>query len=125
MLEAESRGHNFPIVVHNNVPHKLLSTDSVVLAAITLNLDLHELLYLGIKVKNSNFITAAVWIPRAFSIDKVLERTHPGVDGRYDSIVQRCELYLDSSHFFNITRSSVIYVLEYQIARRAGVSISK
>jgi hypothetical protein len=77
MLESKSCGSNFTIIIHNNISDILFTANSMMLTAVTLDSYLHKFFNLGIKIKYRNFITATINIPRATSVDKVIEWTDP------------------------------------------------
>jgi hypothetical protein len=59
MGESESSCTNFTIIVKVNVCDELLTTDTVLLATRTFDLNLNELFDLVIKVKYLCFVTSA------------------------------------------------------------------
>ena len=112
MLESESSRTNFSIVVKYYVRYELLSTDTIMLTAVTFNLNLHKLFDLVIKVKNRSLVTIARIGPGSISNDKVLELGNPWENGRNDSIVQTGKSSLNVSHGLQVFRYSVVDILE-------------
>lgn len=112
MLESEPGGDDFAVVVEDNVADELFPTDTIMLAAVALDFDLHKLLNLSVKVQHAHSITATGFIPGATAIYKILEGADPGVDRCNHSVIEGGKLDLDGSHLLKIARSLIVNVLE-------------
>lgn len=86
MLESESGSTNLAIVIKYDITDKLLSTDTIVLTADTLNLNFDKCFDLIIKVKHRCSLTATGFLPGTTSINKVLEGSYPGIDRGDNSV---------------------------------------
>jgi hypothetical protein len=72
MLEAETSGTHSAKIIENDILRELFATDTVFLAAITLNRDLHEKSHLSVKIKKSSILTIADCGPSTVCGNEVL-----------------------------------------------------
>lgn len=122
MLESEPSGLNFTLVVEDDVEGVLFSTDTVLLAALTLNLDLSEEFHLLIERQFRCDYRSALIRPHT-DADEVVEWADPGVDGSDDGVTQCGQFGINQLHLFQILGVRIVDVIENNISWRPSIAI--
>ena len=123
MLESEARGGHLALVIKDDVERVLLSTDTVALTTIRLNLYFDEERHLLVKAKDGGRCTAAILVPHVARIDKVPEGAHPAVDWRKNGVIQSSHLGCNQVHRVQVCLVRVVYVLEDDVGWGARLAV--
>jgi hypothetical protein len=122
VAEPEPGGTDATILVEGHISHELLPTDAVLLAAVTLHLDLNELAHLRVKVEVSCRRGVTGLTPES-ALHVVLERCNPREHWGYDTSIESSKLHLHLCHLFEVSLVRIVDVVEDEVTWGARTAI--
>ena len=110
-------------IVEDDIEGELFTTDSIALAAFTVDLYIDEHLHLGVEVQDSGLLRSTGICPDSLVIDKVLVGAGPRVDWGEHRVIKGRKLSGDKIHLVEVLWVGVVDVLKNEIGWGTSVSI--
>ena len=124
MLESEPCGLDSPLVIENYIKRILLSTNTIFLAALAIDLDLREHSHLLIKGQHGGERCIAVIGLYSANSQEVPEWGNPRVNRALDGVVESSQRSIDLLHGNQVVLVAVVHIVKDHVPWWTCVTVS-